>query len=814
MSIITGFLDDFRYGLRGLAKNRGFALAAVLSLALGIGANTTIFTLLNALFLRPLPVSDPSQLVAMYTTDPRIPGQLGCSYPNYLDYRDHNTVFSSMLMYSGLTVNLTGRGDPQLLIGQLVSSNYFATLGVAPVIGRGFRPEEDVIGAEPVAVISYGLWMRLFGGSREVTRRTIQISGHPYGIIGVAPERFVGLNQMSGADIFLPFSVYPRVFPLPGQVPQRRALLFSVVARLKPGIGLRQAESGLQTLTQELDRQYPRENQGRRANLAPVAEAAINARIRPMVSDAGAVLMTISALVLLIACANVANLLLARATVRQKEIAIRLAMGASRGRLIRQLLTESIVIALAGGAAGLLLARWARDVLWAIRPPMFNHAGFRLELDSQVLLFTTSISLATGLIFGLAPALRASRSDLTADLKERGSISGGLRRTWNPRTVLVMTQVAFSLVALIGAGLFARSLYNAGKVDTGFDAAHLASVTYNVTDQAYNEVRGREYHQRAVEQAAAVHGVISAALARDIPFHVGSTRTVLLQGQESASQGRSTLTSVVSPGYFKTMGIALLRGRDFSAADTKTTPRVVIVNQTAAAAYWPEQDPIGQHITFAGEGLPVEVIGIVKTANYQAVGEAPQPLVYLSLLQYYFPIAVLYIRTAGDPETVMGGVRSQVQSLDRNLLLQVETMQTSIGELLWAQRLTAGLLAAFGALALLLATIGIYGVISYSVRQRSREIGLRLAFGATPGVVHRMILWEGMRVVGIGVLAGGIVALVAAGSVGRLLFIQNPRDALTFTVVPSILALVGLIACWLPAVRATHIDPAAALRDE
>jgi putative ABC transport system permease protein len=813
---MTGLFDDLRYGLRGLSKNRGFALAAVLSLALGIGANTTIFTLLNAIFLRPLPVRDPAQLAAVFTTDPRIPGLLLCSYPNYQDYRDHNTVFSSLLLYSALTVNLTGRGDPQLLTGQLVSANYFSTLGVDPVVGRGFRAEEGVAGASPVAVIGHALWLRLFGGSPDVTRRTIEISGHPYSIIGVAPKGFLGVNQLKEAEIFLPFSVYPQVYPLPGQVAQRRALLFNAVGRLKPGVSIRQAESGLQSLAQELERQYPRENQGRRVSLTTVTEAALNARTRPVVSQAGAVLMTFSALVLLIACANVANLLLARATGRHKEIAIRLAMGASRGRLIRQLLTESVLLAIAGGACGLILANWARDLLWALRPPMFNHAGFRLELDLRVLLFTAGISLATGVLFGLAPAFRATKADLATDLKERASAPAGFQHVWHPRAMLVMAQVAFSLVALIGAGLFARSLRSAGQIDPGFDATHLGIVAYNVTDQAYNEGRGREYHQRAVEQAASVHGVVSAALGRDGPFRVASSRMLLLAGQENTAtgQGRSTLTCVVSPGYFRTMGITLLRGRDFRATDTKTTTRVVIINQTAAAAYWPGQDPIGQRISFAGEGLPVEVIGIVKTANYLAIAEAPQPLVYLSLVQYYFPIAVLYVRTAGEPEAVMGAVRREVQALDGDLLLQVESLETSIRELLWAQRMSAALLAVFGALALLLATVGIYGVISYSVRQRTREIGVRLALGATVGDIHRMILLEGIRLVGIGVAAGGAVSLAAAGSVGGMLFLKNPRDAPTFVLVPAMLALVGVVACWIPAIRATNIDPSVALRDE
>ncbi len=813
---MTGLLDDLRYGVRGLTKNRGFSLAAVLSLALGIGANTTIFTLLNAIFLQPLPVRDPAHLVAIFTTDQRIPGQLLCSYPNFQDYRDHNTAFSSLLLYSSVVVDLTGRGDPQLLMGQLVTANYFTTLGVVPVVGRGFRPEEELSGATPVAVISHALWLRLFDGSPHVTGRTIEISGRPYGIVGVAPPGFQGLSRLSGADVFLPFSVYPQIYPNAGMVAQRRALLFAAVGRLKPGVGVRQAEASLQGLAQELERRYPRENQGRRVSLTTLGAAALSARTRPVMSQAGAVLMTISALVLLIACANVANLLLARAAGRHKEIAIRLAMGASRWRLIRQLLTESVLLAVAGGTVGLLLARWARDLLWAMRPPVFNHAGFRLVLDSQVLLFTAAISVFTGVLFGLTPAFRATKTDLATDLKERASAPAGFHRVWRPRAVLVMAQVAFSLVALIGAGLFTRSLRSAGQIDPGFDAAHLGIVVYNVMDQGYSEGRGREYHQRALGKAVSVHGVVSAALGRDVPFHVSSSRTLLLSGEENAAvgQGRSTLTSVVSPGYFQTMGIQLLRGRDFRMADTKTTPRVVIVNQTAASAYWPGQDPIGQHISFAGEGLPVEVVGIVKTANYQAIAETPQPLVYLSLVQYYFPTAVLYVRTAGNPDAVVGAVRRELQALDSNLLLQVESLETSVRELLWAQRLSAGLLAVFGALALLLATVGIYGVISYSVRQRTREIGVRLALGATVGDVQRMILREGVRLVAIGVAAGAAVSLAAAGSVGSMLFIKNPRDALTFTMVPALLAAVGVIACWIPAIRATRIDPSVALRDE
>jgi predicted permease len=811
---MTGIFEDLRYGLRGLAKNRGFSLVALLSLSLGIGANTTIFTLLNAIFLRPLPVRDPAGLVAVFTTDRRSPGLLPCSYLNYRDYRDHNTVFSSLALYLPVTMNLTGRGDPQLLMGQMVSGNYFDSLGVKPVVGRGFQPDEDASpGTVAVAVISHPLWMRLYAGSPNVTRQTIEINGRPFAIVGVAPPGFVGLNQLNAADLYVPLSMYTAVHPVPGQVLQRSSLLFWIVGRLRSGVSVPQASAAMGTLAAELERRYP-ENRGRSLALTSVGEAAVSARTRPVISRAAAVLMTISALVLLIACGNVANLLLARAAGRNKEIALRLAMGATRTRLVRQLLTESLLLALAGGALGLVEATWARGMLWGIRPATFNHAGFQPDLDLRVLLFTLAISILTGVAFGLVPALRASNADLGTDLKDRGGIQGSFRKVWRLRAVLVMGQVALSLVALIGAGLFVRSLQNAGQIDPGFDAAHLGIIAFNVRDQGYSEARGREFQQRALERAASVPGVISASLALDTPFHVSFSRKVLLPGQEIAPEGRPTLTGVVWPGYLQTMAIPLLRGRDFSPLDARDSPRVVLVNEAAAAAFWPGRDPIGQRISFTTDHSLFEVIGVARNANYQAIDEPPQALVYLSLNQYYFPMASLYVRTAGDPASVLPAVRKEVQALDRNLLFQAESCKISIRDLLWAQRISAGLLAAFGVLALLLSSIGIYGVVAYSVRQRTREIGIRMAMGATAADVQLMIVREGVRLVAAGVSAGFLISFAAAGSVGGMLFMKNPRDFFTFSLVPALLTLVGIVACWVPAIRAIRIDPSAALHEE
>jgi predicted permease len=808
---MMGLIGDVRYALRALVRNRGFALVAVLSLALGVGANTTIFTLLNAIFFRPMPVSEPASLVAVFATDQRIPGQLGMSYPNYRDFRDHNTVFSSLLLYTPVTTNLTGRGDPQLLMAHLVSGNYFDATGVRPIIGRGFLPEEDSSpGTVPVAVLSHALWLRLYGEDRRVTGSTIQLNGIPHRIVGVTPEGFRGLNQLYGADVFVPLAMYPQIFPLPAMVTSRRSLPFAMAGRLKPGVSLAQAQSGMQSVAQELERQYPFENRGRSVRLVSLNEAALSERMRPVMSRAGSVLMAIAAIVLLIACGNVANLLLARSAGRQREMAVRLAMGAGRSQIVRQLVTESVLLSLIAGACGLLVARWARDLLWAMRPPAFNRAAFRLELDTRVLLFTFAVSLLTGVLFGLAPALRSANPNLATDLRDRGSASGGLGRIWQMRSLLVILQVAFSLVALTGAGLFARSLLNASRIDTGFDTPHLGIVAFNVNDQGYNEARGRDYMQRALERASAVPGVEAAAISHDLPFHVSTIRQVQVAGQEN----RPTLASIVQPGYFQTMRIPLLRGRDFAMQETKTAPHTVIVNEAAAAAFWPNQDAVGKALTMANEKEPLQVVGVARNANYRELGESPKPLIYFSILQYYYPTAVLYFRTAGDPANVVPAVKREMQLLDRNFLLQAETLDVTMRELLWVQRLSAGLLAVFGTLALVLSTIGIYGVIAYSVRQRTREIGLRIALGASLGEVQTQILREGMRLVMIGVAVGAVISLMAADSVSGLLFLRSPRDWFTFTLVPSILGLVGVVACWIPAMRAARVDPAVALRDE
>ena len=810
---MTGLYEDLRYGLRALAKNRRFTAVCILSLALGIGANTTIFTLVNAILLRSLPVEDPSHLAELYTLDSRNPGFWPCSYPNYRDYRDENRVFSSLLLYTGIGLNLTGGAQPRLVMGQLTSANYFSTLGVNPVRGRGFLPEEDIVGgASPVAVISNRFWRQEYGGDPAVLSRTVSLNGRPYRIVGVAPEGFEGLNTLTATDIWVPITMYPELHPAPALVSQRRFLVFSVVGRLKPGVTMPQAQTAMETITGDLGRQYPKDNQGRRVLLTSVTDAAIPPANRAEIQRAGVVLVVISVVVLLVACGNLASLLLARAAGRTREITVRLALGASRWRLIRQLLTESVMLAFLGGTAGLLFALWARDVLWSLRPPEFSHAAVRMGLDHTVLVYTLALSVLTGLVFGLAPAIRATRVDLASGLKERSGQPAQFRGSWNPRSLLVMAQVAFSVVALVGAGLFVRSLRNAMRFDPGFDSAHLGIVVFNVADDGFNADQGRDFQRRALERARAIPGVAAATLSNDWPFHVSLSRTMSAQDREGS--GRIILSEFVWPGFLRAVGIPLERGRDFAATDGQTSPRVAIVNRAAADAYWPGEDPVGKRVKFFGETTATEVIGVARTANYQAIGEKPRPFVYLSMLQYYFPSSVLSIRTAGDPAAVLTTVRREVQAMDRHLLLQAETVNTTIGNALWAQQLSATLLAIFGMLALVLATIGIYGVVSYLVAHRVREFGIRMALGATAADVQLMLLREGVRLVFVGVLVGMAIALIASRAVESMLFVVSSRDAATFVLVPAILTLVAVLACWIPALRATRIDPMTALRDE
>jgi predicted permease len=598
----------------------------------------------------------------------------------------------------------------------------------------------------------------------------------------------------------------------------RRALIFNVVGRLKPGVGVEQAEANLKTIAGQLAREYPDDNGGRSVELLPLAQATINPGFRDNMVTAGSLLMTVVGLVLLIACANVANLLLARASVRQREVAVRLSLGASRGRLVRQLLTEGLLLAILAGALGLLIAYWAQGLLWSQRPPNLPVDAVDLTPNLRVVVFTGLVSLATALLFGLAPAFSASRPDLVSELKQRGGPGVGGNRPFSLRNLLVAGQVALSLIALVGAGLFVKSLGNAQKIDPGFDHEKVAVLTVDLGAQGYDEARAREFHRRMLERASALPGVERATLASGVPLSQGGfLRTVFPEGVDTSDRANGKLVQLntVEPGYFQTMGIALRRGRDFADGDHADSPKVVVVNETMAEQFWPGQDAIGKRFKFFGQDWWNEVVGIAADGKYNFLGENPQPHIYVSLEQVFEPAVSLTVRASGDPATALGMARAEVQALDKLLpITNVSTFREILRQSLWAPRMGASLLAVFGALSLVLAVIGIYGVMSYSVSQRTRELGLRMALGADEASVLKLVVRQGVTLAALGIAVGLGLSFALTRLVSNLLFDVKAHDPLIFAGVPLLLAVAALAASVQPALRAARVDPTLALRIE
>jgi predicted permease len=824
---MSTFFQDLKFGARLLAKTPAFTVIAALSLALGIGANTTIFTLVNAVLLNPLPVEDPSQLVSVFTTDERNQGAgldfLQTSPMNFKDLRDKNEVFSGMTGHAGLPLNITGgSGQPEQVFGELVTGNYFSVLGARPQIGRGFLADEDQTpGEKLVTVLGDGEWQKRFGGDPSIVGRTISLNGAAFTVVGVMPKGFKGTNAIGAPALWVPHMTYPQTtngFFLELAAPNnRRGLVFNITGRLKPGVTVRQAEANLKTIARQLAQEYPNDNTGRSVTLVPLVQATINPVFRDNIVKAGGLLMTIVGLVLLIACANVANLLLARAAARQKEIAVRLSLGAGRGRLIMQLLTEGTLLAGIGGAAGLLLAYWAQGLLWSFRPPFLAADAIDLHPDMRVLLFTLAVSLATGVVFGLAPAIQASRPDLVVELKEKTSAPTGSNRLFGLRNVLVSSQVALSLVALVGAGLFLRSLQHAQQISPGFDSDHLAVLSFDLGAQGYTEERGRQFQQRVLERATAVAGVQAASVASTVPLFAGGfARTVFLEGQDASDRraGRLVQISVVGARYLETVGIPLLRGRALSEIDQPSTPIAVVVNETMAKKFWPEQDAIGKRFKFFGQDFFNQVVGIARDSKYNFIGEEETPFIYQATTQVYQPQLSLFVK-ASQPSAVLGTVRREVQQLDRNLpLTNVFTLSEIFDQALWAPRMAAWLLAMFAGLSLVLSVIGIYGVMAYAVSQRTRELGIRMALGASRGDVLRLVVVQGLQLTLMGVAFGLAASFAVTRLITSLLYSVSPTDVVTFTVVPLLLAAAALVASYLPALRATRIDPVVALRYE
>jgi predicted permease len=826
---MTNIAQDIRYALRNLRKSPAFAAIAVITLALGIGANTAIFTVVNAVFFHPIPVKDPARLMELFTLDQRkIFGAannnfLPSSFPNAQDIQQRAQSFSGVTVYQSFAtpVSMTVNGQPNQYFAQLSSGNYFDVLGVHAQLGRTFLPEEDnTAGAGPVVVLNHGFWDRVFAANPNVIGQNVLINGQGFSIIGVAPKGFQGTSVIGGPDMWIPMSMHDQI--LTGFTKQlfneRRFLGFNAVGRLKDGAGPEQAKAELQAIASDLEKAFPLANKGRTLTLQPLLESSIAANQRDQFKRAGVMLMAVVGIVLMIACFNIANLLLSRASGRKREMSIRVAIGASRGRIVTQLLTEALVLAVAGGALGLGLALAGRDLMWRFRPPQLPADGMDLSLDWHVMTFTFLVAITTGLIFGLAPALQASRPDLVSELKERAG--GDLRRgrRFSLRDVLISLQVAVCLISLVGAGLFLLSLRNARTMDTGFDTRNLAMLSFDLGALNYDAPRAREFERRALEAAQNTPGVRGAALSNTIPlFNGGFGRTLFKEGEDTnnGQSGHVTQYSVVSPEYLQTMDIAMVRGQGFDSTIRENTPRVAIINETAARQIWPNEDPIGKRFTFFRDTNATQVIGIARDSTYNALGEPPRPYMYVPLIQNPNPAVTVFFRTQVDPRSALNSVRAQIQAMDRNLpITNVWAIGEVISQSLWASTFGATLLTVFAMIAMALCAVGIYGVVGYSVGQRIREFGIRLALGAQPRDVLLMVMKQSALIMGVGLAAGVVAAFFLARLIVTFLYGVNTNSPLAFLATALVLAAVGVFASYIPARRAAKVDPMVALHYE
>ena len=814
--------QDLRYGVRTLVKSPAFTLVAALSLALGIGANTAIFSLVNAALLRPLPVRDADRLVSVFMADQRNPGNLPLSDLNYRDLRDQNQVFSEMAAFTFAQLNYATGSESEQIPAQVVTANYFSVLGAEPTLGRGFRADEDK-SMVPVAVISYGFWDRRLGKDPNVVGKTLTLNRTPFSIVGVAPRGFDGTLLGGGPDVWVPTGMHDVVQPNFTWYGERRGLFLFAFARLKPGVTIDQATANLKTIFVQLEKAYPVDNKGRSAGAVSLLDARLNPNGQggPVIVQISAILMIVVGIVLLIACANIANLLLARASKRRKEIAIRLALGANRARLLRQLLTESLLLSLLGGTLGVLLAYWTTAALTGANLPLPVPIDDTLVLDGRVLGFSAFVAVLTGVLFGLAPAVQASRPDVVPVLKNETVPSGvgrrGVLAFFSLRQGLVVLQIALSLLSLVAAGLFLRSLRDAQAIDPGFETEGVLVMTVNLGREGYTPERGQLFYQQAAERAAALPGVQAAAVAQNPPLAGGFLRSIYPEGQDLTNQERILVqVNSVSPGYFATIGTPLLRGRDFTNSDATEAPSVVVINEVMAARFWPGQEAIGKRFKFFNAQEFTTVIGIARTASYNGVGEEPIPFIYQPLRQNYSPAATLHVRAAGNASALASHVRRMVQEIDPTLsVFNIRTLEEQVSESLRPLRFNVILLTTFGGLALLLASIGLYGVANYSVTQRTREIGVRMALGAQPSTVLRLVLGNGVMLVGIGLAVGLVAAFVATSFMPPALLLNvNPRDPATFIGTSLLLGIVAMLASYIPARRATRIDPLVALRTE
>ncbi|HKQ79500.1 MAG TPA: ABC transporter permease [Blastocatellia bacterium] len=804
--------QDLRYGVRMLLKSPNYALIAVISLALGIGANTAIFSVVNTLLLKALPYHDPDRIVLVWGADNQsaAAARSQVSATDVADWRRQNSVFAEITTYGNWSATLLSGNEPERINGIQVGDGYFSALQGKPLLGRVFLPEEQEDGKDFVIVLGHGLWQRRFGGDPQIIGRQVNLSGRPYTIVGVMPPDFQSLP----ISLVEPRGEFYRPVAEKYDEAERSSRHLRAIARLNPSVTLRQAQAEMSVIAHRLERQHPQDNTNYSVRLTTLTEDTVGGLRQTLLLLLGAVLF-----VLLIACANVSNLLLARAAARQKELSIRAALGAGRLRLLRQLLTESVLLSLTGGALGLLLARWGTSLIESLGAqvtPLLSG----VKLDARVLTFTLMISLLTGVVFGLAPALHVSRPDLNETLKDAGHSAGAGAHGSRLRGALVVAEMALALVLLICAGLLIQSVLRLRAVNPGFNPSNLLTMNVALPSAKYPKPQQRvEFHNRLVERLVVLPGVNAAGFTSVLPFSSNFDGRGLAVEDQPKPPGAEISVDlyIITPDYLRTMAIPLRTGRPLTERDTEETPKVALINETMARALWPKQDPLGKRIKFPGSERNPQpwrsIVGVVADVAQYALDRQPPMQIYLADAQYPASFMTLVVRTASDPAGFASAVRNEVRALDKEqAVFGVAALEELIGASIALRRFLMLLLLSFAAVALSMAAVGIYGVISYAVTQRTREIGIRMALGAQASDVLRLVVGQGLRLVLSGVVIGLVVALGLTRLIKTMLFGVSARDPLTFIVISMLLTVVALLACWIPARRATKVDPLLALR--